>query len=154
MDKSTYEALEPFGIVCRDYTSGDNTFDVVLIASQAKDSFHDPRVCFTAQGWQLEQETVAQVPTSRGLFPVTVAKIRSDQGDRWAAFGYRSPYGFAGDTVDLKLRLFSYSLLHSRSGEGVFYRFIGMSRNVTRQSLLDFIQSYMNASGRFSHGYF
>jgi hypothetical protein len=154
MDKATYETLDPYGIVCRDFTHGDTVYDVVLIASQAKDSFHDPRVCFTAQGWQLDQETAVKVPTSRGVFPVTIARIKNPDGERWAAFGYRTPYGFASSTNQLKLQMFEYSLLHSRNGEGVFYRFIGMSPDVTRQSMLKFIQQYMNASARYSHDFF
>jgi hypothetical protein len=154
MDPVTYKELAPQGIVCRDFEDGASLFDVVLVASQAKDSFHDPRVCFTAQGWQLDQESQADVPTSRGTFPVTVARIRSENGERWAAFGYRTPYGFTGSTNQLKLQMFKYSLMHSQSGAGVFYRFIGMSSDITRESLLKFIQSYMNASAKVSQGFF
>jgi hypothetical protein len=154
MDKNTYDALTPHGIICRDFVDGVSTFDVVLIASQAKDSFHDPRVCFTAQGWNLDKETSVAVPTAHGLFPLTVARITSENGARWAAFGYKTPYGFAASTLELKLQMFKYSLTHSQTGDGVFYRFIGMSPNITRESLLKFIASYMNASAKASNGYF
>src|SRR5579862_9413607 len=40
MDAATYTELTPYGIVARDFTDGNKTFDVVLIASQAKASFH------------------------------------------------------------------------------------------------------------------
>jgi len=155
MDSETYKALEAYGIVARNLSDGDKSFDVVLIASQAKASFHDPRVCFTAQGWQFQREEAVMVSTKRrGLVPVTVAQIKSDVGERWAAFCYRGPGGFASSTNVLKYQMFVYSLLNSKSSDGIFYRFIAQSDRITRQQLIDFIGQYLDASASFSGGYF
>src|SRR5512141_2993539 len=72
MGKSTYDTLQPSGIVARLYQSGGQTYDVVLIASDSSKSFHDPRVCFTAQGWKIDKERHIAVPTkAHGNVPMT-----------------------------------------------------------------------------------
>jgi hypothetical protein len=155
MDPATYKELSPYGIVARDLTDGSLTFDVVLIASQSKASFHDPRVCFTAQGWQLEQESEVLVHTvSRGDVPVSIAQMRSDAGELWAAYCYRGPFGFAASTNGLKLQMFRYALTNERNADGVFYRFIAEDGSSTRDDLVHFISAYLDASGAKTGGYF
>ena len=155
MDKNTYDTLAPYGIVARDLSNGDVSFDVVLIASEAKSTFHDPRVCFTAQGWQLDQDVAATVSTkTRGVVPVSLARIHSDNGDRWAAFCYRGPDGFTLGATSLKMQMFKYSLLHARAVDGVFYRFIGEDAQTSKEELLKFIGNYLDASAKHGTGYF
>ncbi|HWD37697.1 MAG TPA: exosortase-associated EpsI family protein [Fimbriimonas sp.] len=154
MDPSIYAELGPYGIVCREFTNGVSSYDVVLIGSQAKASFHDPKVCFTAQGWQLDQQDVAVAPTKlRGNVPVTVAQIHSDEGTRWAAFCYKGPYGFGAGTTDLKLQMFKYSLLNSKVSDGIFYRFISESDG-DKATLLKFVGEYLDASAKHADGFF
>jgi hypothetical protein len=155
MDSSAYATLAPYGIVARELTDGSNSFDVVLIASANKDSFHDPRVCFTAQGWQLDDQKVVPVTTqTRGVVPITLTNIQSDKGSRLAAFFYRGPYGFAATTNALKMQMFGYSLVNARNSDGVFYRFIAEEPDVTCEQFQGFIASYLDASGKQSGGYF
>ncbi len=155
MDAATYKELAPYGVVARDLSDGNRTFDVVLIASQAKASFHDPRVCFTAQGWQLEQEAKAMAPTaSRGDVPVSVAQMKTENGELWAAYFYRGPYGFAATTNDLKLQMFRYSLTNEKNADGVFYRFIAEDPSSTKEDLVKFIATYLDASAVKTAGYF
>jgi hypothetical protein len=155
MDADTYKELSPYGIVARMLSDGTRQFDVVLIASQQKGSFHDPRVCFTAQGWQLDDESTTMVPTgSRGPVPVSVADMKSDQGERWGAYFYRGPYGFAATANDLKAQMFRYSLLNAKNADGVFYRFIAEDSDATKDDLVKFISSYLDASARYGSGYF
>jgi Protein of unknown function (DUF3485) len=154
-DKGTYDALEAYGIVARVFSNDRLSFEVLLIASQAKASFHDPRVCFTAQGWQFTEEKAVETPTKhRGMVPVTIARIRSDEGNRWAAFCYRGPDGFASSTNQLKYQMFKYSLLQSTSSDGIFYRFIAQDDRITRQQLQGFISEYLDASTTVGNGYF
>ncbi len=77
-DPIVYQTLVPYGIVAREFREkgGPKHFDVNVIASSTKDSFHDPRVCFTAQGWNLDKQSEAIVKTStRGDVPVTLAEM-------------------------------------------------------------------------------
>src|SRR5579862_3788753 len=66
--KEVYDDLAPtVGIVARVYESGGQKFDVTLIASRDRASFHDPRVCFTAQHYNPMDGPEITVPTkSRG----------------------------------------------------------------------------------------
>lgn len=92
LDEETYKILQPFGIVGRSYESGGKAFDVLLVSSNKKESFHDNRVCFEATGWTLTDQSHASVNTSRGLIPLTLVKMRHDQfGTRTAAFLYKGP---------------------------------------------------------------
>jgi hypothetical protein len=155
MTPDTYKELAAYGIVCRELSDGVRLYDVVLIASQAKASFHDPRVCFSAQGWDLQDESTVLVSTkSRGVVPVSIAEMKSEEGARWGAYFYRGPYGFAPNTNDLKLQMFKYSLLHSKASDGVFYRFIAEDEGATQQDLVNFISKYLDASGKASQNYF
>jgi hypothetical protein len=155
MTPDTYKELAPFGIVCRDFTDGADVYDVVLIASQAKASFHDPRVCFTAQGWDLQDESTVLVKTkTRGTVAISVAQAKTADGDHWAAYFYRGPYGFAPNTNDLKMQMFKYSLLNAKSADGVFYRFIAQDAGSSEDDLVNFISTYLDASGKVSNNYF
>jgi len=155
VDKSTYETLGAYGIVARVLGSGNEAYDVLLLASNAKASFHDPHVCFSAQGWQLNDEENVKISTkTRGQIPLTVSRIHSDYGDRWAAFCYKGPSGFASSTNMLKLQMLEYSLVNSESSDGIFYRFIAQQDSVSRQQLLDFVAKYMDASCKVGNGYF
>lgn len=155
IDAATYKELAPYGIVARVFSDGLRRFDVLLVASQEKGSFHDPRVCFSAQGWQLNDESTIRVRTKlRGPVPISIADMNSDEGDRWGAYFYRGPYGFAASTNDLKLQMFRYSLLNARNADGVFYRFIAEDPGSTKDDLVQFISDYLDSSARYGTGYF
>ncbi|MCW5941198.1 MAG: exosortase-associated EpsI family protein [Fimbriimonadaceae bacterium] len=155
MDKLTYDTLRPYGIVARKYESADKTFDVVLIASREKESFHDPRVCFTAQGWNIVREERVQIPTGRGVIPASFAYMQHAQyGDNIAVFFYRGPGGFTNGTTRLKWDIFLEQLKNSENIDGVFYRFMPLYRGATKEQLAEFIATYMDASAETSGGYF
>ncbi len=155
MNESTYRALAPFGIVSRVYMQGNDLYDVVLIASQSKDSFHDPRICFGSQGWELVDLETAQVQTkNRGTVPVTVARMDGPQKDQLTVFFYRGPDGFHAATWRVKLGMFLEQLKGGRNIDGVFYRIIPNHSGATRDDLLVFTAEYLDAAYETSGGYF
>ena len=155
MDKATYAELDPYGIVARVMSDGVRSYDVTLIASSSKNSFHDPRVCFTAQGWELsEEEHLPIVTKTRGTILATVTKLKGKNGVQYGAFLYRGPEGFTPTTTGLKIQMFKSQLLHGQNAEGVFYRFIPSDVGTTKEQLVDFVRDYLDASDAPTHGYF
>lgn len=161
MDESTYKVLAPFGIVARVFTRGGERYDAVVIASRSKDSFHDPRVCFSAQGWTLEKFTPSVAKTqTRGDIPVTLITMSSaSKRSQLSAFVYKGPTGFFASTQKLKLSMFFEQMQGGRDIDGVFYRFIptgqeGLSPEEQQQRLLDFIAKFLDAAKETSGGYF
>lgn len=152
MNEATYNELVPYGIVARKYTDGRRTFDTVLIASNNKDSFHDPRVCFTGQGWTILQEERIQIPTqTRGTIEATFARMSHAQyGPSIAVFFYRSPARFSATTNSVKWDIFLEELRFGPDIDGVFYRFIPLYANATREELVEFVGEYMDAAAKVS----
>ncbi|MEA2554368.1 MAG: hypothetical protein QOJ65_2544 [Fimbriimonadaceae bacterium] len=156
MGKVTYETLDPSGIVARIYSSGNKRFDVVLIASDSSKSFHDPRVCFTASGWNIAQEKHTMVPTeTRGKVPMTIVKMKGANGEeRSALYCYKGPSGFESVARNMRWDMLVGQLLHGRNDQGIFYRFIPMSDNVSEDELLKFSSNYLDQANRASKGFF
>jgi hypothetical protein len=155
MSDITYSTLQPSGILDRHYVSGSKQFDVVLIASDNSVSFHDPRVCFTAQGWNISHESRETVHTATGDIPVTYVKMRSDGGDlNSAMYFYRSPSGFESVARKMRWDMLLGELLHGRNDQGVFYRFIPLTNNITDQDLVQFAGQYLDAAHKTSGGFF
>ncbi|MCH7945574.1 MAG: exosortase-associated EpsI family protein [Armatimonadetes bacterium] len=162
MDEVTYRTLEPYGIVARVFENEQTgeRYDVVLIASRSKDSFHDPRICFYAQGWALTKQWLDKIPTeTRGELPVTIALMDGPGGTgKLAAFLYKGPGRFYGSTKELKLGMFLEQMKGGSNLDGAFYRFIPLHNNPDDQEMLDdlkrFIGAYMDESNRSSGGKF
>ncbi len=156
MDPVSYNTLKPFGIVCRIYTDGVKKYDAVVIASRSRDSFHDPRVCFSAQGWTIERFQRAEIKTeSRGVVPITLVGMSSSQEkNKLAAFFYRGPRGtFYGSTQGLKWGMFVEKFRGGDDIDGVFYRFIPRE-GVTEEEFLKFMANFLDAAKESSGGYF
>lgn len=155
MDEGTYDTLKPWGIVARRFRGDDKVFDAVLIASESKDSFHDPRVCFTAQQFNIDKETVDMVQTqTRGTIPVTLAEMSSKEGKTLTVFFYRGPGGFYPTTQDLKKNMFIHQCKTMEDPQGVFYRFIAMYPGANKADLFKFIGEFLDKSGETSGGFF
>lgn len=157
-DESVYKVLTPYGIVARIFREkqGVKMFDVNVIASSTKDSFHDPRVCFSAQRWTLEKETRAMVKTqTRGEVPVTLAEMsHRDHGRHPAVFFYRGPDGFTSSTSGLKIQMLKHQFLTMKDQEGVFYRIIALTPNTTTDELLEFTGAWLDEANKTSDGFF
>lgn len=156
MGKSTYDTLEPSGILARIYQDGDKTYDVVLIASDSSKSFHDPRVCFTAQGWKINKQHQASIETkSHGIVPMTFVDMANADGVRKSAlYFYKGPNGFESVARKMRMEMLVGQLLHARNEQGLFYRFIPMSDNISDQELERFAARYLDEANRTSGGFF
>jgi len=154
MGKVTYDTLQPSGILARTYQSGGKIFDVVLIASDNSVSFHDPRVCFTASGFNISSEKHLTVPADGKQIPVTFVKMQSGTDQKSALYFYRSPRKFQSVARMMRLDMLIGELLHGRNDQGVFYRFIPMSKDITDEELLQFTSNYLNEAHRVSGGFF
>jgi hypothetical protein len=162
MNDVTYSTLQPYGIVARIFENSKNAqvFDVVVIASDSKDSFHDPRVCFSAQGWVMNNQWLDTVKTaSRGDVPVTITLMDGPEDkNQLAAFVYKGPGGFYGNTQRLKVAMFRETLFGGGKLDGAFYRFIPGYRDEDQiqqiRELKEFIGKYLDAANEASKGYF
>ena len=155
MDARTYSELKPFGIVSRIFQEGERSFDVVLIASNRKESFHDPRLCFTSQGWTLQDESQVVLQTARGPIPVTIAKMKSIDGSpQITAFFYRGPGGYFSTSQSFAFDSLKRQFTGSIDLEGVFYRFIPLWSGATVEDLEAFIGAYLDEAAKTSGGYF
>lgn len=155
MDPSTYQELQPYGIVCRILGNGKESFDVTLLASNRKTSFHDPRVCFPAQGWSFDDQQVVNVPTAtRGVIPMTIIHMTGeDHSEQLAGYFYRGPKGFFASPQALSFSMLKDQFL-GRQDEGVFYRFMPQYNGATRDQLIKFVGKYMDESPKLSGGFF
>lgn len=154
MDDSTYQTLKPYGIVCRKYSDGDRTFDVVVIASNNRASFHDPRVCFTAQGFNIEQQKTQFMSNGDVKIPYTHVDIDGAMGKSMAMYFYKTDQEYYPDTAKLKVGMLWNSLRGGNLRDGVFYRIIPESNNITEKDLETFALTYKKAAEEFSKGYF
>ncbi|MCH7903667.1 MAG: exosortase-associated EpsI family protein [Armatimonadetes bacterium] len=162
MAKVAYDTLEPYGIVAKVYVNEKTgeSYDVVLIASKSKDSFHDPRVCFSVQGWALNTQWVDSVETeTRGLAYMTITDMDGPTGrGKLAAFLYRGQGKFYKSTNELKIGMFIEQLKGGGNLDGVFYRIIPQHNNPDSDALLsdlkNFIAAYLDAANEASNGYF
>lgn len=155
-DAQTYDMLKPFGIVSRKYYSpGARKFDVVLIAGNDKENFHDPHVCFRAQGWTFVTDQVVQVPTkTRGNIPATFAQIESRGQRTYALFFYRGPKAFYPSTPNLGTAMLMGPLMGDFKTDAVFYRFMPEYPDATKEDLIQFAGEFMDAAGKSSENYF
>ena len=155
MDEMTYTELKPFGIVSGIFQNEGRSFDVVLIASNRKESFHDPRLCFTSQGWTLLDEQQIQLQTARGTIPVTLAQMRSRDGSpQITAFFYKGQGGYFSTAQSFAFNSLKRQLKGSIDLEGVFYRFIPLWSGATTDDLKAFIVAYLDEADKTSGGYF
>jgi hypothetical protein len=156
MDKATYDMLKPFGIVARTYQDMGRQIDVVLVAGNDKENFHDPRVCFSAQGWSFDKTDEIRIETkTRGTIPATFA-VMSNQTKEGAiaVYFYRGPKGFYPSTPNLGLAMLLGPLMGDFKTDAVFYRFMPMHPGATPEDVIKFVAAYMDAAGPVSDGYF
>lgn len=150
-----YDTLVPtVGILARDYEYQGERFEVYLIASRDKASFHDPHVCFTAQGFNILQEDQVTITTkSRGAIPATLAHMNGPSGPMIALYFYKGPHGFVGSTTKLKIQMLVDQWLGRPLEDAVFYRFIPLGSQ-DEDKLIQFIDMYMESADQSSKGYF
>jgi len=155
MDQATYDMLNPFGIVARNYRKDQRQFDVVLIAGNDKDNFHDPHICFNAQGWTFDKDTVVAIPTkTRGDVPATFAELSNQGRHSMALFFYKGPKAFYPSTPNLGIAMVMGPLLGDFKTDAVFYRFMPGYDGATKEDLIAFAGKFLDAAKPVSGGYF
>jgi hypothetical protein len=155
MEKSTYETLKPFGIVARQYTGETGPWDVVLISSDSHESFHDPKICFSGQGWTFDasREETLELPDKRQI-PMTVVEMTGPVAKSLAVYFYKGPKGFVANPKRLQMDMFSEVLVGKKPVISTFYRFMPSSPGADLVQMKEFIKSYMTAAQEQSGGVF
>lgn len=128
MDQSNYDILKPFGIVARTFSDGPEKYDVVVIASRSKESFHDPQVCLKAQGWALSNQREDKIVTkSRGEVPITLFDMELKDQKLTAMYFLKTTQGYYADMSKLKWDMFKYKMKNiGKDDEGSFVRIMPM----------------------------
>jgi hypothetical protein len=128
MDKNTYEILDPFGIVVRQYVgpSDGRTYETSIIAGNSRKSFHDPQICFSAQQWQLidPRRRDIDLPALGGTIPATVMAIDRNGTRGVAMYFYGGPGGWRHSPLVLPVDLTLARLMLKDSIDAQFFRFI------------------------------
>ncbi len=154
--------LDPFGIVSRTYRKGESAFDVLLVASDKRESFHDPNVCLPSQGLIVEDEHEEDIMTkNRGKVHLTIAKLSQPDhsSSSWIAYFYKVQDKFIArgkaSIFVLTLAMFKGPLLHANFDMNtVFYRFISEQPGATKEQFLQFVADFLDTAKDYSHGYF
>ncbi|MEQ1933500.1 MAG: hypothetical protein ABL962_06430, partial [Fimbriimonadaceae bacterium] len=151
--KDVRDTLKPFGIVPRVYKDSktNRQIEVLLISSNTKESFHDQRVCFPAQGNTPLSEEIVQLETAdRGTVPVTITKYPS----LVTAYLYRGP----GNTYFARPQQLTFAMLTTALKGGTnldskFYRFLTQDVSIKNEELLAFARQYLDTVSKTSKGY-
>lgn len=155
-DERTYELLKPFGVVGRVYSDGRHSVDVLLIAGNDKNSFHDNRVCFQGQGFSIDKEERIDIQTDRGNIPATYLTLsHPTHGKTYAVMFFKGPHGqFFPLPKALTWAMLMEQLKFGTNLDSVFYRFIPQSPDFQKEDLTKFIQEYMVAAEKSSGGFY
>jgi hypothetical protein len=154
-DKKTYEELDPIGIGEQNYVKGNLGFNVVVIAGNQMESFHDQRWCFVAQGWSITEEREVTVPTkSRGDVPAFFVRIKREgmSGDVPAMFIFKGPTAFHATTNGASRDFFWNELKTGKKHIGFSYRFIAQWPGATEEDVKAFAGSYLDEAYASSNG--
>lgn len=151
MDQTTYETLQPFGIIGRDFIDKDGRrFEITVIASNNRKAFHDPRVCFSAQGWQLVDPTVKtiNVPVLGKGVLATVMGLQSSNAKGSAMYFYHGPYGWRSTPHYMPFDMLVAKLTMRKDIDGVFYRVLvspgGKSLEEDQKAMEQFANTYFS----------
>ncbi|MBS1700441.1 MAG: exosortase-associated EpsI family protein [Armatimonadetes bacterium] len=154
MNESNYQILQPWGIVARTFVDGPESYDVVVIASHRKESFHDPQVCLRAQGWELTNQRIDKIETkTRGTVPITLFDMAQGGDKRTAMYFLKTTQGYYADMAKLKWDMFTYKLKHmGKDDEGAFVRIMPMgTRDVDKMKKFaaDWIDKAVDTSNNY-----
>lgn len=155
MDQSNYDILKPWGIVARTFTDGPEKYDVVVIASRSKESFHDPQVCLTAQGWELSNQRIETMHTeTRGDVPITLFEMKNGNDKRTAMYFLKTTQGYYADMSKLKLDMFKYKVKNfGKDDEGAFIRIMPMGPS-DEKKMVKFAAQWLDEAVKTSKNYY
>jgi hypothetical protein len=147
MDETSYEVLDPIAIACQIFEdSRGQQVDVVVIAGDSSQAFHDQQICFKAQGWELKLVEERKLATkAHGEIPVSFMTIqRPNSHERYAVYAFRSPIGFQ-TYAQQKFGWVRAKLLDPFGGKkGYSYRFIGLTDDLTQEDVMKFATDYID----------
>ncbi|MEI7577125.1 MAG: exosortase-associated EpsI family protein [Armatimonadota bacterium] len=154
MDKSSYDILKPWGICARVFVNGNESYDVVAIASNSKESFHDPQICFSAQGWRLSNQREDVIKTkTHGDIPITLVDMEQGGNARVAMYFFRLNKGYYGNMSKVKRDMLMYLFTNRAKDEGAFIRVIPTGTvDVAKMKL--FVADWVDAANQTSKGYY
>jgi hypothetical protein len=154
-DQKTYDELDPIGIGEQNYIRGNLGFNVVVIAGNQMESFHDQRWCFVAQGWTITEEKEVLVPTqSRGKVPAFYVRIKREgmASDVPAMFIFHGPSGYHATTNAASRDFFWSELTTGNKHIGFSYRFIAQWPGATEEDVKAFAGAYIDEAYKTSNG--
>ena len=154
MDQSSYDILKPWGICARVFVNGNESYDVVAIASNSKESFHDPQICFSAQGWRLsnQREDVIRTKT-RGDVPVTLVDMEQGGNEKVAMYFFRLSKGYYGNMGKVKRDMLTHLFTKLSKDEGAFIRIIPTG-NLDLEKMKAFAANWVDEANESSKGYY
>lgn len=148
MDPETYKTLKPYGIVGRTLSDGTSTYDVVTVAGDSEESFHNPLLCFQAQDWTVNWSKEITIQTkSRGPVRATLAQATKAGGTpQYALYTYEGPRGTISDPFQLKGDMFKSEIRSGKIQFATFFRFISLSPDISETQITQFAHDYLEAS--------
>lgn len=155
LDKSNYDVLQPWGIVARQFVGGTERYEVVVIASHKKESFHDPQVCLTAQSWTLSNQREDVIKTAtRGDIPVTLFDMEQHGQKLTSMYFFKMTTGYKASIPTVKWDMFKYKVAHvGTEEEGAFIRIIpGTTSSV--ENLKKFAADWVDEAVKTSNNYY
>jgi hypothetical protein len=128
---------------------------VVAIASNSKESFHDPQICFSAQGWRLSNQRDDVIKTkTRGDVPVTLVDMEQRGDNRVAMYFFRLSKGYYGNMGLVKRDMLKHLFTNwGQKDEGAFIRLIPTS-SVDVEKMKKFAADWVDAANESSQGYY
>lgn len=127
MDPLTYSILVPFGIIGRTFLGQDGrAYEFLVIAGNTRRPFHDPQVCFSAQGWAFRNnfQRKVNIPALGGDVPVTVLNLDKPGGKAVAMYFYRTPYRLYSSPTPMPFDMTFAKLAGRKNVDGQFFRFL------------------------------
>lgn len=145
MDETTYQALQPYGIVARTLTNGQKYYDVVVIAGDQPDTFHNPVACFGSQEWKvLSSETLRLATKTHGEVNATVTKAEKNGEQYTALYTFEGPDATYGTNSDLINDLFWSQLKSGKIQTATFFRFMAPTPSGDDAALRRFAVDYLD----------
>lgn len=155
MDERSYEILDPVGMACQKFKDGaGRQADVVIIAGDSMQAFHDQKVCFTGQGMSVEFKNKTLVTKTYGEIPVSWMHITSPRfsGKLEAVYIFRDPLGF--NTYDGAKWGFMKAKLKTPFSPimGYSYRFMGDTPEVSEKDVAELAVAYLDKLAESTNG--
>lgn len=146
MPQTSYDALNPYGIVARVFTNDKFKFDTVVVAANDRISLHDPKDCFPGQNWVITWEKKIPLQT-KSRVPVNAVAIglKGERGERIALYTYRGPSGTYNVRNDMFWDWFMTELKGVKP-EGALMRVMTLDEHTELNELVDFATKWFDAA--------